>query len=130
MAKNMAMSVIHPDTGSSMEYKQLLKDPRFREDWLHSSANEFGRLAQGVGTRMPHGSNTIFFIRKTDIPKGRRATYVKFVCDVRPQKEEKRRPRMCVGGNLVEYPGELSTPTSDITTAKILFNSVVSTKQA
>ena len=44
-ARNLAMSVIHPETGSSMEYEQLLKDPMFKDDWLHSSANEFGRLA-------------------------------------------------------------------------------------
>jgi len=32
-----------------------------------------------------------------------------------------------VGGNKIEYAGDTSTPTADLTTAKLVFNSVVST---
>ena len=35
-----------------------------------------------------------------------------------------------VGGNLIKYPGDVSTRTADITTAKILFNSVISDTMA
>jgi hypothetical protein len=35
-----------------------------------------------------------------------------------------------VGGNLIDYPWEVATPTSDLTTAKLLFNSVISTPGA
>jgi Reverse transcriptase (RNA-dependent DNA polymerase) len=31
-----------------------------------------------------------------------------------------------VGGDRIHYPGKVSTPTADLTTAKLLFNSVVS----
>ena len=72
------------------------------------------------------GTNTIFFIHPSKIPKGRKATYARFVCDYRPQKTEKERTRLTVGGNLIDYPGEVSTWTADITTAKLLFNSVIS----
>jgi hypothetical protein len=34
------------------------------------------------------------------------------------------------GGNLVDYPGNVSTPTTDMLTAKLLFNSVLSTLKA
>jgi hypothetical protein len=35
-----------------------------------------------------------------------------------------------VGGNKIEYAGNTLTPTADITTAKLVFNSVVSTPAA
>jgi hypothetical protein len=35
-----------------------------------------------------------------------------------------------VGGNQIDYPGRVSTPTAGITTMKLLFNSVVSTPNA
>ena len=35
-----------------------------------------------------------------------------------------------VGGDRINYPGEVATPTADILVAKLLFNSVVSTKDA
>ena len=59
--------VFDPDTGKSLKYRQLLKDPKYHAVWSHSSANEFGRLAQGVGGRIK-GTDTIKFVRKSDIP--------------------------------------------------------------
>jgi hypothetical protein len=37
---------------------------------------------------------------------------------------------LTVGGNLIDYPYDVSTPTANITTAKIVFNSVISTPNA
>eukprot|EP00978_Attheya_sp_CCMP212_P041838 scaffold245240_cov79-Attheya_sp.AAC.1 len=79
-----------------MEYKDLMKDPTLRPIWTKAMANEFGRLAQGVGTRMPNGSETIHFITPNQIPKGKFATYARIVCDIRPQKAEKHRVRLTV----------------------------------
>jgi hypothetical protein len=42
--KYRADAVINKETGQSMEYKDLLKDPKYREDWSRAAANEFGRL--------------------------------------------------------------------------------------
>jgi hypothetical protein len=47
--KYRANAVIDEETGKSMEYKDLLKDPKHREDWSRAAANEFGRLFNGVG---------------------------------------------------------------------------------
>ena len=88
-------------------------------------ANELGRLANGVGTRMTSGTQTINFITKQQIPLGRKVTYARIVCDIKPQKSETHHTRLTVGGNLIDYPWDLSTPTCNITTAKILFNSVI-----
>ena len=35
-----------------------------------------------------------------------------------------------MGGDWINYPGEVATPISDMLVAKILFNSVVSTRNA
>ena len=49
-------------------------------------------------------------------------------CEAR--KDEKNRTRFVVGGNRINYPGDVGTPTADMLLAKILFNSVISTKSA
>ena len=123
-----AGAVLNPDTGSMMEYRHLIKDPKYKEIWNKSFANEIGRLAQGI--RDVIGTNTIFFIPVTDMPAGRTATYGRLVCDIREEKTEKYRTRLTVGGNLICYPGNTSTNTADLTTAKLLFNSVISTMNA
>lgn len=64
------------------------------------------------------------------IPKDRTVTYARIVVDYRPQKADPNRVRITVGGNLIDYPGELTTRTADMTTAKILWNSVLSTPNA
>ena len=35
-----------------------------------------------------------------------------------------------VGGNLIDYPFELTTQTADLTTSKVMWNSVISTRDA
>ena len=73
----------------------------------------------------------MYFIPKEEVPfKTKKVTYPKIVCDIRPSKAETHRTRTIVGGNLLDYPETLTTPTATITTAKCLFNSVVSTPVA
>ena len=38
--------------------------------------------------------------------------------------------RITVGGDRINYPGEVGTPTADMLLVKLLFNSIVSTKGA
>ena len=64
------------------------------------------------------------------IPKDRVVTYARVVIDFRPQKEDPNRVRITAGDNLIKYPGELTTRTADLTTSKILWNSVISTDNA
>eukprot|EP00956_Cyclotella_meneghiniana_P023795 scaffold46957_cov29-Cyclotella_meneghiniana.AAC.1 len=119
-------------SGKMLNYRQLLRHPDYKKDWSLSSANEFGRLANGVGGRIKNPTNTIKFVRYEDIPKERRkdVTYGQFVCTVRPEKKEQNRTRFVVGGNKINYPGEVATPTAEMLVAKLLFNSVVSTPGA
>jgi hypothetical protein len=60
-------AIFDEESGKLLKYRALLTHPKYRKAWTHSSANKFGRLAQGVGTRIK-GTNTIFFIAKQDIP--------------------------------------------------------------
>ncbi len=128
---NQAMAVMDQETGRMLNYRALLKDPKYREAWLKSAANEFGRLAQGVGDRIK-GTNTIQFIHQSEVPPERMqdVTYGQFVCTIRPEKDEQNRTRLVVGGDRVNYPGEVATPTAEMLVAKILFNSVISTPGA
>ena len=74
-----ANTAIDDVTGAALEYEDLIANENTRMIWIHSSSNEFGRLANGVGAHMPTGTNTIVFIKKSDVPQGRFATYAKFV---------------------------------------------------
>jgi hypothetical protein len=125
----MVNAVIHPVTRVAMEYCQLIQDPITKEAWQQSAANEFGRLVQGVGGRIK-GTNTIRFIPHTNLPAKRMPTYPRFVCEVCEQKAEKFRTRLTLGGNLIDYPGEVSTQTAKLETTKCLFNSTISTLNA
>ena len=71
-------------------------------------------------------TDTIEFIFHKDKPKDRRATYVRAVCDIIPQKTETHITRVNAEGNIIYYPGEDSTPTSDLTTRKIHVNISIS----
>ena len=126
-----AMAVLEKDMGKLLKYRQLLQDPRYKKEWSKSAANEFGCLAQGVGDRVK-GTNTMKFICKKDVPSDRTrdVTYGSFLCKVRNKKKEKNRTRLTVGGNRINYPGEVATPTAEMLVAKLLFNSVISTKGA
>ena len=120
------------DTGKILNYRQLMRNPKYKNNQNTSSANESGRLKNGVCGRIKNPTNTIEFIRRNYIPQNRRkdATYGKFVSSVRPEKKEKNKTRFTVGRDKIDYPDEVGTPTEDMLIAKILFNSVISTKGA
>ena len=122
--------ITHADTGKSMEYRDLLADPTTCDFWLCSAANEFGQLAQGLPDNRIDATNTIFFIPITKVPCHKHPTYARFVCSFRPQKPEPYRTCITVGGNLIDYPGNLSMKVADMTTFKILVNSTLSTPGA
>ena len=121
---HQAMAVMDAETGKLLKYKQLMRYLKHKKRWSVSSANEFGRLANGVGGRIK-GTNMIKFIRKREVPHYRQkgVMYGSFVCNVRPEKKEKQRTSFVVGGDRINYPGEVSTPTADMLVAKLIFNS-------
>jgi hypothetical protein len=111
-----------------MEYMALIKDPRLQPLWTRGFGNEVGRLFQGI--RNIRGTDTCLFIKLTNIPKDRKITFGKIVCDNKPHKKEKERVSLTVGGDRLDYSGDITTSTADITTLKILINSTLSTADA
>jgi hypothetical protein len=102
----MANEVICPERGKSLKHQELITKLRYKIKWMRSTANEINRL---------YNTNTIGFISRSDssghqVPQG-----------------EKERTRLTIGGDQIEYPGDKSTQTAGLNTAKILINSVIST---
>ncbi|KAL7524505.1 hypothetical protein ACHAXR_000602, partial [Thalassiosira sp. AJA248-18] len=92
---------------------------------------ELGNISQGYGDEK--GTNTVRFLTHAEIaniPADRTVTYARVVVDYREQKADPNRMRITVGGNLINYPGELTTCTADLTTTKLMWNSVISTPEA
>ena len=93
--------------------------PKHKIIWNTSLANEFGRLAQEVGGRVIP-TNTIFFIKLEQVPIDRRkdVKYDSFCCDSKPNKKETHRTRLSAGGDRINYPDDVGTPTVDMTLVK------------
>ncbi len=95
------------------------------------AADEFGQLAQGIGGRIK-GTDTIRFIHKHKIPADRLKdlAYIKFVCNVQTKKKDPYWTRAMMGGNLINYPDDVGTPTANLLLIKFFLNSVISMKGA
>ena len=128
-ADGMALKALNPDTKALADYKEL-RTSSDGHHWMNSCSDEIGRLAQGRASTKAPGTDTMHFIHRHQIPEGRAITYLRIVCDDRPQKTEPRRVRWTVGGDKLDYPFDVSTKTADLITVKILLNSVISTPNA
>lgn len=107
--------VVHSVTGKTItKYKELISDPLYRKLWMTAFGKEFGNLAQGDNKTGTKGTNAVFVMSHDEIakiPKDRVITYGRIVIDYRPQKSDPNRVRITAGGNLISYPGELTTRT-------------------
>ena len=93
-------------------------------EWKNSMCNELGCLYQGWKAQA--GTDKIEFISHKYKPKDIGVTYVRAVCNIRLQKTETHRTRLTEGWNMIDYPGDIRTPTSDLTTMKIHVNISIS----
>ncbi|KAL7481030.1 hypothetical protein ACHAW6_006706, partial [Cyclotella cf. meneghiniana] len=92
--------------------------------------NEIGRLAQGIPGRVK-GTNTFYFIKQNQIPKDctKDATYAQICCNVQPEKvSEPNQCQITVGGDRINYPFKVATPTANLLTVKLLLSSIISTE--
>jgi hypothetical protein len=64
------------------------------------------------------------------IPTNQTVTYARVVADFRLQKADPHQICITTGGNLINFPGKLSTQTANLTTSKLMWNSILSTKGA
>ena len=98
-------------------------------------SKELGCLCQGYTcksntTHTVQGTNTCMFIARHQIPADRHATYVRIVTNYREQKADPYRVRSTVGGDRINFQGEVATKVADLVTVKCLLNSIISTKGA
>ena len=124
---NMSNPVIDTTTGESMEIRSLLTHPnqQIQAIWKQATCNELGRLAQGYKNDAK-GTDCCDYIYHHEIPSNKRPTYARIVSEIRPQKKDPYRVRITVGGNLIDYPHDVSAPTADISTVKLHLNSTIS----
>ena len=93
-----------------LEHCQLIKNSD-KEIWNKALANDLGRLAQGVGSRMKTGTNAIKFIHPKYIPQGKKNTYCKLVAPISQLKAARNRVRIAIGGDRLECEGNTSSIT-------------------
>ena len=112
----IAAAVLDGDTGELLEYRHLMKNPKYKKIWGNSFGNEVGRLAQGMPGRISKekATNTMFFITQDEIPPDRRryVTYARVVCNYRDQKKKKEKRRITMGGDKTNCPFDFGTPTT------------------
>lgn len=133
--EHYASPMVHPITGETISsYKKLRHDPATAEVWQTVFGKDFGGMAQGDNKTGEKGTNAMFVMTHDEITHALRIwtkfTYANPVVDHRPQKEDPKRIRITAGGNLINYDSDLSVRTADINTAKLHWNSVVSTDNA
>ena len=66
------------------------------------------------------------FIPLSAVPKHKKVTYANMVCDHQSLKTEKYRVQLTIGGDVLDYFGDSSSPTASLIKAKLLLNSVIS----
>jgi hypothetical protein len=121
---DFASVVLDDKTGDLLEYRHLLKHPKYKEVWSKSFGKEIWRLATTT--------KTIAFIEKQQIPQARckDITYGQIVCVYCSEKKDPYRTHIRIGRNPVNYPDNCGTPTADLLTVKLMFKSIISTPNA
>jgi hypothetical protein len=103
----MMHAVLHPASGKElqkeMQYKDIMQHPTLGPKYKTGFGNELGRLCQGI--RDIQGTNTCLFVDLSNIPKDRKITYRKLVCDHKLNKAKTERVRLTVGSNMLDYTG-------------------------
>ena len=122
---------INPTTGTEARIRDLLAgrvDGQYVPTWCEATCREFGRLMQGW--KDVKGTNPLFAIHRHNVPANKTAAHIRMVADFRPQKSDPHWIRITVGGSKISVDYDIVTPTADLSTAKILINSTLSTRGA
>jgi hypothetical protein len=133
--KHYANPMVHPVTGHTISsYKKLMHILATAEVWQTVFGKDFGGMAQGCNKTGQKGKNVMFIMAHDEIRHALAAkkffTYANPVVDYRPQKDDPHRIRITAGGNLIDYDGDAFVCTADLDTAKLHWNSVISTENA
>ena len=80
-------------------YRDLIthSNPEIRARWLASGENEFSPLFRGFPPNKIDGIGVLDWIKKTEVPNGKKCTYPRYTVAMRPEKEEVDRTRITCG---------------------------------
>jgi hypothetical protein len=109
-ANHFLGAIIDKDTGAVLEYRHLVKNPATKTVWETSFTKKIGHLFQGI--RELKGTNTCFFIKKSQVPTNKQPTYSQIVCNFFPQKKEQDCTCLTVGSNQNQLPRQQSNANS------------------
>jgi hypothetical protein len=115
---NSPRALATTDIVKALTYRNALKT-KDKAHWEAAAIVELNRLlSSGTGKFIPHQA----------LPRNRRAAYYNPVLKVKSLANGllEYRVRGTIGGNLIDYTGVVTANTADLTTIKILLNSVVS----
>jgi hypothetical protein len=119
--------------GDNQQLQTTNAGSRRIQDLATAFGKDFGSMAQGDLKTGKKGTNLIFVMTHEEIkniPRNQTVTYTHVVVDFCPQKADPHNIRITADSNLINYNGELSTRTADLTTSKLMWNSVLSTEGA
>ena len=133
--EHYANPMMHPVTGKTISsYKQLMNNPATAEVWQTAFGKDFGGMAQGDNKTGQRGMNAMLVMTQDEVAHalaaGQFFTYANPLIDYRPQKEDPYCIQITAGGNFLKYEGNASVRMADLNTAKMHWNSVISTKGA
>ncbi len=133
--EHYANPMMHPVTGKTISsYKQLMNNPATAEVWQTAFGKDFGGMAQGDNKTGQRGMNAMLVMTQDEVAHalaaGQFFTYANPLIDYRPQKEDLYCIQITAGGNFLKYEGNASVRMADLNTAKMHWNSVISTKGA
>jgi hypothetical protein len=127
--EEVCFGVVHPITKQTItQYWKLQHNPNIKDQWVPAMSKELHHLAQGK-PGITKTTNTIIFLSHSkiqNIPKDRAVTYARIVIDHQLQKEDPKRIRITLGGNLINYPYKLTMRITDMVSSKLLLNSTIS----
>ena len=127
----MINTILNKEIEELMEYRQVMKIPKYCKLYERAYSKELRRLAQGIPGQS-EGTGTLLFIEKSSmlVDRWRHITYGRVVVNYRPEKDDPYRVRLCVGCDRLHCPWDCGTPTVEMLTVKLLWNSIVATPNA
>ena len=80
------------------------------------------------GWKNVKGTNTLLAINRRNVPSNKTAAHIRMVADFRPQNPDPHRIQITVRGSKISVNYDIGTPTTDLSTTKLLINSTLSTR--
>ena len=102
LLSNKHVCHIYNENGNKQSLDKLLHGSHGNTRWLPALRNKWGWLSQGNDNHIKY-NDCIDFIHKHEVPLNKKVTYVSFVCNRRPLKQEEWRICMVVEGDKLPY---------------------------